>query len=208
MESNLMNFAVIQPLHPEVAEEQKKNIKVFKQNNKKKKLTLNRWMSKHLDFSLYKAINNQHEINVRKYGKFLVRIKLLGSEQALTTNYVQSNVFSIKVQKMGFNYIKDKWDPRTKHKDLKIGLVNKKILTRAVPGKWRNCFGSIAVSSGVNIWKILLKKMDSNRKAFSCMIGVMEEAKSGYMHSNFTEVGGYGMYMNNGNIFHNKKSGM
>eukprot|EP01083_Nonionella_stella_P106870 308848_1 len=197
-------FGTLDDAKNDFEEDEKKEIDT---ESPSQKVTLNRWMSKHIRFSLYKAVKHEHDIDVRVYGKFLVRVKLLGAEHALTTHYVTSNVFSIKVQKKGIYYRRDKWDPRSKHSDLRIGLVNKKTITRNVPGKWKNCMGSTVVRNGVNIWRLLLKKRDTNRKGFSCMIGIMDVTKPCYMNVNFTEIGGYGMYMNNGNIFHNKKKG-
>ena len=138
-----------------------------------------------------------------------MRIKLIGGDNARSSNYAQSSVSSIHVQRMRWNYISDKWDSRTKHRDLKMGLVTKKTITRSIPGKWRNCMAASTVSGGINIWKVLLKKSDPNRKGFSFMIGVMDASKEKDVKDRvFSEVGGYGFVTTNGSLYHRGRRGM
>ena len=153
-----------------------------------------------------------HMINTRRQGLFIIRLKLMGNHK---DNFVISTMQYLKIFRKKFNYIKDQWNSSTKNKEIKIGVFNKYTLTRSIPGNWKNCFGSIAIQNGVNIWTLKIKKKDTDRKFVSVMFGIINAndanrnaIKDGcFAYGNGNGNDGYGFYGANGCIYHCSKYG-
>lgn len=162
-------------------------------------------------------LNDSCVINVRKYGKFFIRIRVIlntGFEIESESKFVE--IFEKRVHV----HTDDTWDTKTKDPVFKLGLFNKKVLQRSRSGTWKNCFGTQASKLGmVNIWYVKIKKKDSERKFFSTMFGIIKYARNNKLIDGCFAYGesqgeneslindGFGFYTANGCLYHCNKYG-